>query len=715
MNAMLHGMARAARQRVVSGHVLAGSGIATACAAVAWRAWGIPAMVAVVAVAVAGCVAVAWRRARRHDAAWVASRLDATRRDLDDSTGLLLAPPGSLGPLQELQRARLEQRLRERPPGDLRPAWPWRAIAAAWCVAAVVVAWALLWPQAAPTAPTKTDGVAAVPPELVAARLRIDPPAYTGIAAGEGTELDVQAPAGSRLRWTLRFEPQPAAVALVLHDGGRIDLRREGGDWVAETRLQASMLYRVVAEGEAAQGRLHRIDAVPDAPPRVRVRIPERGLVLADPPPRAWTLSFEAEDDHGLQPEARLLVTRTEGTGENIRFHEHVLVLRGRGDRRALRFDASLDPAAYGLQRGEDLVARLEVRDNRMPEAQATRSASVILRWPEQTVMGAEGLEGLARQVLPAYFRSQRQIIIDAEALIAEKPRLSAEAFAARSDSLGVDQRLLRLRYGQFLGEESEGTPRPPPTSDLPVDDAGEGHDDGDGHAHDDGHDHGGAGPDSAAETKGFGNPAGLLEAFGHTHDLPEAATLLDPKTKEILRKALREMWQSELHLRQAAPEQALPYAYRALEFIKQVQQADRIYLQRVGTRLPPIDETRRLSGKRDGIAPRAPAPPRRADDGVLPAAWQALDGEGPVTAETLDAVLAWAGRNATRAGDPLALAAAVDALRLDPACRACRDDLRGLLWAAMRRPDGGVAPRADGGEPGRRYLELLQRGEAGP
>ncbi len=68
----------------------------------------------------------------------------------------------------------------------------------------------------------------------------------------------------------------------------------------------------------------------------------------------------------------------------------------------------------------------------------------------------ATGLDGLMQQVLPAYFRSQRQIIIDAEKLIGDKRILSKDTFQKRSDAIGVDQHTLRLRYGQFLGEEDE-------------------------------------------------------------------------------------------------------------------------------------------------------------------------------------------------------------------------------------------------------------------
>ncbi|HRO28092.1 MAG TPA: hypothetical protein PLD19_11755, partial [Luteimonas sp.] len=699
-----------------------------------WRLAGSAAAAGVALVAVVVAAVVMVRRARRFDRGRLLSRLDAERRDLDDSSSLLFADDASLAPLQRLQRARIEQRIAATPLPDLRPAWSTRAIAAAWIVSTVVVLFALYWPTMRIAAPMPDAGsvpaaAVAAEPRLVAGSLQLQPPGYTGLEASRSQSLDAKVPAGSRLRWTLRYDPQPASVEIVFHDGARLPLQREGDDWTASHLLQVSALYRVVLAGVtgAESSKLHRLDAIPDQPPRVRVLVPERGLTLMAPGQRDWRLRFEVSDDHGVAARARLQITRTEGSGENARFHDHVLVLEGRGDRRTKHFEARLAPSSYGLQRGEDLIARLEVLDNRTPQPQQSRSASVILRWPPEPVLGAEGLDGLARQVLPAYFRSQRQIIIDAEALLKEQPRLAAEEFERRSDTIGVDQRLLRLRYGQFLGEESEGG-RALPTSDLPTSDAQaddaheddahghdehehehDAHDAADAHGHDHGHDHGADA--GAPATAGFGDAGGVVETFGHIHDIPEAATLLDPETRETLRAALREMWQSELHLRQAAPTQALPYAHRALELIKQVQQADRIYLQRVGSQLPPIDETRRLTGKRDGLGDR-PLPPLSAvqDDAVLSDAWRSLEATDPdAVAARLDALQAWVDANRSRVADPLAWIAAIDALRRDPQCASCREELRALLWSGMSRPAGGISRRAGDDPAARRYLDALR------
>ncbi|MCG2968705.1 hypothetical protein, partial [Escherichia coli] len=85
---------------------------------------------------------------------------------------------------------------------------------------------------------------------------------------------------------------------------------------------------------------------------------------------------------------------------------------------------------------------------------------------------------------------------------------------------------------------------------------------------HDD-HDHGTPQADSAPI---FGAATDVLSEYGHTHDHAEAATLLDPQTRAILKAALDQMWSSEGELRQGRPERALPFAYKALGFIKQVQ-----------------------------------------------------------------------------------------------------------------------------------------------
>lgn len=668
--------------------------LALAVGALAWRFAG-PAQAALaVAALLAAAVPVALRRQRALDTRWAARRLNADP-GMQDSADLLFADATTLGPLQQLQRDRLEHHLAATRNLDLRANWPARALLLAWSGGLATAAALLLWPAtpaeraAAERAAVEASKDEATHYTLVGSQLDIAPPAYTGLPVRTETTLSAQAPEGARLRWRLRFSPQPETLVLRLHDGSTLPMKREGEDWVVEHTLTRSTLYRLVPTGALplADDALHRLDAQPDQPPQLRVITPERSLSLRSEGQRQWALEFEASDDHGLGP-ARLQVTLAQGSGEQVTVTERSLALRGEGEPKQRRYRQSLDLASLGLAEGDDLIVRLEVADNRAPAPQRARSASLILRWPLPPSGESTGMEGLVKKTLPAYFRSQRQIIIDAEALVAERGRLAADAFLDRSDAIGVDQRILRMRYGQFLGEENAGQPEAPPDEDGEV------------HTEDDGHDHGDEG--GAA----LGGAISVLEEYGHTHDDAEAATLLDPETRALLKQALDAMWSSEGELRQGQPARALPHAYRALGFIKQVQQASRIYLARVGLELPPIDEARRMTGKREGLGDRRTGlVPAETKDSPVPALWRALDEGGALE---LQPFADWLQANETKLEDPLSLVAALDALRAQPDSPEHRQHLRALLWPLLPPPVAGVAPRPAPDATGAAYLDAL-------
>src|SRR6185437_1771152 len=141
-------------------------------------------------------------------------------------------------------------------------------------------------------------------------------------------------------------------------------------------------------------------------------------------------LAFEANDDYGIAA-ASLTITLAQGTGENIAFKEQTLALAGEdidtaNPGRRQRYRHQLDLGALGIARGDDVIVRLAVSDDREPQPNTTKSASFIVRWPPEASSDSSGLEGLVEKAMPAYFRSQRQIIIDTENLIAEQTKLDA-------------------------------------------------------------------------------------------------------------------------------------------------------------------------------------------------------------------------------------------------------------------------------------------------
>ena len=731
--------ATAALQRArlqAQGHALLGIALLAlpwllALALLAWRfgtnvlAWLPVAALAAAAGAYAGA------RLRRMDAHWLVRTLDARRPDMEDSSALLVDPRSGRSTLAHLQRERLQARIAQGDAPDLRSPWNTRLLWMSGVLAAAVAVAAIAWPQAQPVAGQRAGADAPgasgppAPARLRAQQLEIRPPAYARLPVRRGDDLSAKVLAGSTLAWTLRFEPDARDATLVFHDGTRLALKRDAkGSWTGSRRIDRATLYRIepVQPDDAGRPRQYRIDTIADRPPQVRVLQPKTTLSTVTPGQRSWRVEFEASDDYGLASTARLRITRTEGSGENITANERNLSLRGSGSATKRRYAHGFDPAALGLVPGDDLIVQLIVSDRRTPRPQQVAGPSVILRWPPETVEQTGGLDALMKKVMPAYFRSQRQIIIDAEALQKEKPRLAADTFLTRSDGIGVDQRLLRLRYGQFLGEETEGVQLPTndapaanepplPTNDAPAtSSANAAQPSADTHTPDDGHGHGADEPQQRAAQ--FGESEQVLERFGHTHDIPEAATLLDPATRELLRSALNEMWGSEQELRTGHPDRALPFAYRALELIKKVQQAERIYLPKLGTELPPIDASRRLTGKREGLSGRGdPMRAKPAPDDTLSEAWNALAPTSRGDAPDLQPLSRWLATHDLRGGDALAIAAALDTLQREPGCAECRQRLRDLLWPLLARPPAATAPRRSGGRSGDAYLDALREG----
>jgi hypothetical protein len=172
----------------------------------------------------------------------------------------------------------------------------------------------------------------------------------------------------------------------------------------------------------------------------------------------------------------------------------------------------------------------------------------------------------LGTDVKPEYFRSERKIIIEAEQLLKQRDTLAVTAFREKSNELGVDQKLLRLRYGKFLGEEAE-----------------------EGEA--------AGGPGDTTDYGTFGDATRILQVITDRHDNAEDATYFEPGVKQQLKATLNEMWRAELQLRTYHPQEALPFAYKALRLLKDLQQQSRVYVAKTGVRVTPLNPDKRLTG----------------------------------------------------------------------------------------------------------------------
>lgn len=604
---------------------------------------------------------------RRHpiDAALLAAHLDRTVGTLEESGALLLEADRTDTPLLvRLQRRRAEAAFAavERvPPLPQRRARRGLPITATLLALAAFATW---WPRPGRAAPTGDAPSRPAPrATLGAVRLEWTPPRYTGrpaaAAAGDATVEE-----GSPVVWRITA-PHARSVRLVTARGDTLAASPDGAaQWRVALAPAQAMYWRVEAigdDGTVLRGDDRVLALRADREPTVAILAPLGRVELDWSEPHEVVVRAAVGDDYGLQ-RLRLAVTTAKGRGEGVKFSERFLPLeteRADGPTRVVSRRVSLD--SLGAEPGDEFFLAVEVTDNRAPVPHVVRSETIFLSLHDTAGVTTSDLAGIALRIEPAYFRSQRQIILDTEALLADLRRGPLpDRGRARSMAIGADQHLLRVRYGALVGEENEG-------------------EDGDGA---DDHD-----ADSAS----------ALNVGRHDHDMEENATLLSAEVKATLKRALASMWEAEKLLRTGDPKGALPHEYRALLALEEVRRADRVYVQRVAFTPPPIDAARlRLSREAKPLGPltRTVAAPGDTPDAPLHRALAHLNG-GTFDRDAFDA----AGRRLAErilGDEPGAHRDALRALRglLDGGCADCAARAARGLLAALPSPVAPVRPR---------------------
>ncbi|MEX2961928.1 hypothetical protein [Microbulbifer sp. TYP-18] len=624
----------------------------------------------------------------------LACRLDCSFPQLHDSTALLSHPAQELAPLARLQRQRVERALNSLiAAGQLRRfhAPPLRSAissSAGACMGLLLyVATDGFNLSQAPLTDT-FSGIPAGPASAVtlhSADTLVQPPRYTGLPKTPQT-LQVTAPENSTVTWQVTLTG-PVTGLTMRTSNAEFEFTPGGpppsDHWSLSRRVDKADFYQLSAsidEGQVLYPPIYTIDVVPDRAPEFEFHLPRDTVTVMSggdsAQPRYFPVDVTVSDDFQVE-RASLVMTLASGSGENIRFRDQSVELKPAAtDDHSKRFTFELPLESYAIEPGDEIYWFLQAQDNRQPEANITKSQRFILRWPHEEIFGLSDAEGMAVKVLPEYFRSQRQLIIDTEALLAEREQITPMEFRTRSETLAFEQNLLRMRYGRFLGEEDA--------------DIGHQSEEGDDtNSHDQHEEHHGEG--EHAETSSghkFGVDDGIAASVGHQHDHTEHATLFDPATKSLLRSALNAMWSAWRELAVIEPAASLPHQHSALRYIKEVQQASRIYLQRVGFEPPPIDESRRLSGERGEIRP-APvaAQQENTDEQQLQSLLQAALGSENFSDDVL-AQLQALPQVQQQPELALELAKTWRLYRQDQRCEDCRRQLAAFLYGLLPAPE---------------------------
>ena len=500
----------------------------------------------------------------------IAVYLDRCVPELEDSCGLLLRPLAELNGLERLQVARVEERLgRVKMPrpfvGRLFRACGWLGLG---LMGSVVLGEAGV--------PRRVERVAVKPPVVresavagvASVRVRVIPPAYTGKGMRSQEALNLQAEEGAVVDWELRTTLPADSVSFLFNDSIRWVLRPADAErtvWRLSRPVLLTGFYQVRVGRNLSE--LYKFELIKDEPPKITIRAPKPYTLIEYGEPERIALAVQLRDDYGIA-DASIVATVSSGKGEAVKFKEQELhwdrKFSGSGTDYAL--GRALDLPAMGLKPGDELYFYCKARDN---HGQETRTETYILSLADTAqLMSLQGMT-MATDVKPEFFRSERQIIIEAEQLLSQEDTLPVSQFNNRSNDLGIDQKLLRLRYGKFLGEEAEE----------------------------------GEGISDTADMGTFGDATKILDAFTDKHDNAEDATYFEPAVKQQLKATLSEMWNAELRLRTFKPKEALPFCYKALRLLKDLQQQSRAYVAKTGVKLTPLNPAKRLTGELGGIA----------------------------------------------------------------------------------------------------------------
>lgn len=409
-------------------------------------------------------------------------------------------------------------------------------------------------------------------PAIRDVHVMITPPSYTKKTGITQASWNIVAEQGATVAWTVKTNLPVKEVQLIFDDSVVINLSSAVNDkltWIGRKLIIKQGFYQVKLNGQLSD--LYKIEMIKDQPPVIVVKSPKPSTVIDYGEPARIEVNAAITDDYGIQ-QRYIMATVASGRGEAVKFKEQKIGLQSLSGVKSNEMKLPVSLSSLAMQPGDELYFYIAARDNNNQES---RSDIYIVILADTAQLMSLDITINASDVKPEFFRSERQIIIETEQLLREKDTISEAAFKNRSNDLGIDQKLLRLRYGKFLGEESEGN-------------IGEAHHDHDEHGH--------------AETGQFGNATEILDQFSHKHDIAEDATFFDPETKKQLKATLDEMWNAELRLRTFKPAEALPFAYKALRLLKDLQQKSRVYVGKTNIKTPPLQKEKRLSGDLSGI-----------------------------------------------------------------------------------------------------------------
>ncbi|MEJ1222391.1 tryptophan-rich sensory protein [Sediminicola sp. 1XM1-17] len=547
----------------------------------------------------------------------VSSHIDQKYDGVEFSTGLLLKPMDELANMAMLQRYKIGEVLKENR-NTIKPEVPIKKplVILLLFVLLSFISYQFSFQEYFKKATGKMENQQMVkfqpldstlrkdtPPSLKSQKLTIYHPSYTKLGQTVTSNMNIKALEGSKLVWEVQFDTviQGASIE-ILENAYPMD--KVGDGYLKQIIHTDNGFYNFKfkdTDGAIYVSDLYAMEVLKDESPVIEIQGLQQFTSFDLSQHKVLHFEVELTDDFGVE-DAYVIATVSKGEGESVKFREERLTFDDKlsaGTKKQV-LSKKIDLDLLNMEPGDELYFYMVAMDTKRPKANISRSET-FFAVIKDTVTNPFAVEGtMGADLMPDYFRSQRQLIIDTEKLLADQNKITKEKFNFTSNELGYDQKALRIKYGEFMGDEVVGEnpateeakgDRKATNSDL-LKEYTHDHDGGNEHNLVD-HDH------HEGEEEKEENP---LESYLHNHDDPEESTLFTASIKSKLRLAMDEMWNAELYLRLYTPEKSLPYQYRALKLIQDIKNSARIYVHRIGFDPPPIKEDKRLSGTIDEV-----------------------------------------------------------------------------------------------------------------
>lgn len=551
--------------------------------------------------------------------AQVSSYIDSNLKSVEYSSGLLLLPEAQLSSLAKLQKEKVTLAIKE----NIKGLKPKTNLARSVIICSLLILSGILInhfkifegntsPSTSPEEnkivfkPKDSASIKITPPVLTDQLLTIQYPSYTNTPPFSTSKMDIEALEGSLISWKIKFSTAVDSVILKSNEGYNT-MRLKGESYYTSKTLKTSNFYNFKFNdtlGGSYVSELFAIEAIKDKAPVIKIDDLTPFTTFTYNDKKLLRFNTTLTDDFGIA-QAAIIATVSKGSGESVKFREEQLSFDNTFTKGAKQqqLSKSIDLDKLKMEPGDELYFYITTSDFKSPNPNTTRSETFFAVIQDTTTydFAVEGTMGV--DLMPAYFRSQRQLIIDTEKLIAEKPELQKQVFNSRSNALGYDQKSLRLKYGEFMGDEAESGIQKTEAGDLDQEHQSEEEDPlaEYSHNHDSDNEHNLV--DHSQENHEEDDDEDPLHDYLHNHDDPEESTLFTQSLKSKLRQALNVMWDAELHLRLYEPQKSLPYQYRALKLLQEIKNSARIYVHRIGFDPPPIKEDKRLTGDIDEVS----------------------------------------------------------------------------------------------------------------